>query len=81
MVPESFSVHLLLGNGSISVLKKMKGDCRIVLGVGDIDVGVIRGEHIELSTGSGRVNADELEGKVEIAATKVSSTQTTCCTW
>lgn len=74
MIPELFSVDLLLGNGSISVLSKMKGECRIVLDEGDIDVGVIRGEHIELSTGSGRVNADELEGKVDIAATKVSST-------
>ncbi|CAM9905609.1 unnamed protein product, partial [Laminaria digitata] len=72
MVPELFSVDLLLGNGSISVLNKMKGDCRIALDVGDIDVGVIRGEHIEVSTGSGRVNADELEGKVHIAATQVS---------
>lgn len=74
IVPELFSIDLTLGNGSISVLHKMKGDCRIVLDMGDIDVGVIRGEDIELSTGSGGVNADELEGKVAIAATKVSST-------
>lgn len=74
IVPELFSIDLSLGNGSISVLQKIKGDCRIVLDMGDIDVGVIRGEDIALSTGSGGVNADELEGKVAIAATKVSST-------
>eukprot|EP00904_Undaria_pinnatifida_P006617 jgi/Undpi1/3085/HiC_scaffold_15.g06459.m1 len=74
MVPELFSVDLLLGHGSISVSKKMKGDCRINVHEGDIDVGVIRGEGIALSTGSGRVTADELEGKVDIAATKVFAT-------
>lgn len=69
VVPELFSVDVKAWRGSVSVSKKMKGDCVVQLDEGNINIGTIRGETIGLSTGSGRVEVDELEGNVEIAAT------------
>lgn len=71
VVPELFSVDLLVSKGSVSVGKKLKGDCRILLDEGDIEVGVVRGEDIRLSTGRGRVYIAELEGNINITATDV----------
>lgn len=71
VVPELFSVDVIAARGSVTVVNKLKGDCEIQLTTGDIDVGVIRGEHITLSTGCGHVTADELEGSVDIIGTDV----------
>lgn len=78
VVPELFSVDVLMAHGSVSVGKKLKGDCRISIDKGDIQVGVVRGEDIHLSTGSGCVNVDELEGNVDISATDVRSKPLDC---
>lgn len=72
VVPEMFSVDILAAHGSVTVINKLKGDCRVRLRNGDIDVGVVRGNNIGLSTGCGQVVAGELEGNVNIAATKVT---------
>lgn len=69
VVPELFSVELLASHGSVSVSKKLKGDCKVRLDRGDINVGIVRGETIRLSTGRGHVKVDELEGNVDITAT------------
>lgn len=69
LVPELFSVDVLLAHGNVSVAKKLKGDCQVQLGSGDISVGTVRGETIRLSTGCGRVEVDELEGNVHVTAT------------
>lgn len=69
VVPELFSVKVVLAHGSVSVAKKLKGDCEVQLETGNIDVGVVRGEGILLSTGGGHVHVDELEGNVDITAT------------
>lgn len=74
VVPELFSVDLLVGHGSVSMSNKLKGDCRLRLESGDIDVDIVRGECISLSTGCGRVDVHELEGNVDIAATNVGCT-------
>lgn len=69
VVPELFSVDVVVSHGNVSVAKKLKGDCKIRLQSGNISTGVVRGETIRLSTGSGRVGVDELEGNVDIVAT------------
>lgn len=69
VVPELFSVDVLLSHGNVSVAKKLKGDCQVQLDKGDISVGTVRGETIRLSTGCGDVKVDELEGNVHIEAT------------
>ena len=69
VIPELFSVEVSLASGSISLARKMKGTCRLCVGEGNIEVGIIRGEDIVLSTSCGHVHVDELEGKVDIAAT------------
>lgn len=69
VVPELFSVDVKAWRGSVSVSKKMKGDCLVELEEGDINIGTVRGETIRLSTGSGSVDVDELEGNVDISAT------------
>lgn len=69
VVPELFSVDVAVSHGNVSVARKLKGDCKIQLQSGDISTGVVRGETIRLSTGSGRVEVGELEGNVDIAAT------------
>ncbi|CAM9507524.1 unnamed protein product [Scytosiphon promiscuus] len=69
VVPELFSVDVKAWRGSVSVSRKMKGDCLVQLDEGNINIGTIRGETIRLSTGSGRVEVDELEGNVDISAT------------
>lgn len=69
VVPELFSVDVLLSHGDVSVAKKLKGDCQVQLDRGDISVGTVRGETIRLSTGCGRVSVDELEGNVDVTAT------------
>lgn len=74
VVPELFSVDLLVLHGHISVGRKLKGDCSIHLREGDIDVGVVRGENIRLSTGCGLATADEIEGNVDISASNVRCT-------
>lgn len=71
VVPELFSLDVIAARGSVTVVNKLKGDCGIQLTKGNIDVGVIRGEHITLSTGCGHVTADELEGSVDIIGTDV----------
>lgn len=69
VVPELFSVDVLLSDGNVSLAKKLKGDCRVQLDRGDISVGTVRGKTIRLSTGCGHVRVDELEGNVDITAT------------
>lgn len=69
VVPELFSVELLASHGNVSVSKKLKGDCKVRLDRGDINIGIVRGETIRLSTGCGHVKVDELEGNVDITAT------------
>ncbi|CAM9426914.1 unnamed protein product [Ectocarpus sp. 6 AP-2014] len=69
VVPELFSVELLASHGDVSVSKKIKGDCKVRLDRGDINVGIVRGETIRLSTGRGHIKVDELEGNVDITAT------------
>lgn len=75
VVPELFSVDVLLSHGNVSVAKKLKGDCQVQLDRGDISVGTVRGETIRLSTGCGGVKVDELEGNVDITATSDVSHQ------
>lgn len=75
VIPEYSSVNLLAARGTVKLGSKVKGDCRVHLDEGDIDVHVVRGQHIHLSTGRGRVVAGELEGTVAIAATEVSRRQ------
>ena len=70
VVPELFSVDVLLSRGNVSVAKKLKGDCQVQLDTGDISVGTVRGETIRLSTGCGHVKVDELEGNVDVKATR-----------
>lgn len=80
VVPELFSVDVLLSHGNVSVANKLKGDCQVQLGSGDISVGTVRGETIRLSTGCGRVKVDELEGNVDVTATAdVSDLETLLC--
>ena len=69
VVPELFSVDVSLSHGNVSVARKLKGDCQVHLDRGDISVGTVRGETIRLSTGSGGVKVDELEGNVDVTAT------------
>lgn len=75
-IPELFSLDLTLARGSVSLANKMKGTCRICLGDGNIETGIIRGENIHLSTSRGLVHVDELEGGVQISA----STDVSCMT-
>lgn len=75
VVPELFSVDVLLAHGNVSVAKKLKGDCQVQLDRGDISVGTVRGETIRLSTGCGHVRVDELEGNVDVTATADVSEQ------
>lgn len=69
VVPELFSLNVLVSHGNVSVSNKLKGDCQIQLDSGDIGIGTVRGETIRLSTGRGHVKVDELEGNVDIKAT------------
>ncbi|CAM9164777.1 unnamed protein product [Choristocarpus tenellus] len=72
-IPQLFSVETCAGYGSFQITNKLKGFCKVCLDSGDIEVGTVRGECIELSTGDGRVNANELEGNIEIYANKVDA--------
>lgn len=72
VVPEFFSVDILAARGRVVLTNKLKGNCRIRLGDGDIRVNVVRGQSIRLSTGGGEVVAGELEGNLDITATKVT---------
>lgn len=81
VVPEMFSLDFLTANGNVNVINKLKGDCHIHVNEGDINLGVVRGERTNLVSGCGRVVVKELEGNVDIAATKVRQGSVSFCNY